>query len=106
LTEGWPVVRLEALWVCFGVAVVALWASLARGMPAAAGASLATLLVLVFLSGIHVLSSWSPSALAASVTDLVGADHPGVPWHAVAVTAVGTVALVITSTWRLARRAS
>jgi len=97
---------LEALWVCFCVAVVALWASLARGVPAAAGATLATLLALVFLSGIHVLSSWSPSALAASVTDVVGAHHPGVPWHAVAVTAVGTVALVATSAWRLAKRAN
>jgi ABC-2 type transport system permease protein len=37
---------LEAFWVWFCVAVVALWASLARGVPAAVGATLASLLAL------------------------------------------------------------
>ncbi len=97
---------LEALWVCFCVAVVALWVGLVRGVPAVVGASLASLLALVSLSGIHALSSWSPSALGASVADLVGAHHSGVPWHAFALTSVGTVALVAISAWRLARRAS
>ncbi len=97
---------LEALWVCFCVGVVALWASLARGVPVIAGASLASLLALAFLSGIHALSSWSPSALGASVADLVGAHHPGVPWHALTITAVATVALVATSAWRLTQRAA
>lgn len=92
--------------MCFCVAVVAAWASLARGVPAVAGASLASLLALAFLSGIHALSSWSPSALGSSAADLVGAHPSGVPWHALAVTAAGTVVLVATSAWRLARRAS
>lgn len=97
---------LEVLWVCFSVGIVAAWASVARGVPAVAGASLASLLALVFLSGIHSLSSWSPSALAASVADLVRPQHPGVPWHAVAITMAGTVVLITISAWRLARRGS
>ncbi len=95
---------LETLWVCFCVGVVAAWASVARSVVAVVAASLASLLALVFLSNIHALSSWSPSALGASVADLAGAQHPGVPWHAFAITAVGTVALVATSAWRLPRR--
>jgi hypothetical protein len=82
------------------------WASVARGVPAVAGASLASLLALAFLSSIHALSSWSPAALGASVADLSGAHPSGVPWHAFAVTAGGTVTLVAASAWRLARRAS
>ena len=97
---------LEVLWVCFCVSVVAAWASVVRGVPAVAGATLASLLALVFLSSIQALSSWSPSALAASVADLVRPQRPGVPWHAFAITAVGTVVLVTFSAWRLARRAS
>jgi len=97
---------LEVLWVYFCMGVVAAWASVARGVPAVAGASLASLLALVFLSGIHALSSWSPSALAASVANLVRPGHPGVPWHALATTAPGAVVLVTIAAWRLARRAS
>lgn len=97
---------LEVLWVWFCVGVVAAWASVARGVPAVAGASLASLLVLVFLSGIHALSSWLPSKLAASVADLVPPQHPDVPWHAAAITVAGTVVLIAISAWRLARRGS
>jgi hypothetical protein len=75
-------------------------------VPAFAGASLASILVLVFLSGIHALSSWLPSKLAASLADLVRPQHPDVPWHAVAITIVGTLVLVAISAWRLARRGS
>jgi len=97
---------LEVLWVCFSVGVVAAWASVARGVPAVAGASLASLLVLVFLSSIHALSSWSPTKLAVSVADLVRPQHPDIPWHAVAITMAGTVVLITISTWRFARRGS
>ncbi len=97
---------LEVLWVCFCVSIVAAWASIVRGVPAVAGASLASLLGLVFLSSIHALSSWSPSALAASVADLVRPRNLGVTWHALAVTTAGTVVLVTLSAWRLARRGS
>ena len=34
----------------------------------------------------------------------MGAHHPGVPWHALTITAVATVALVATSAWPLERR--
>jgi hypothetical protein len=97
---------LEVLWVCFSVGIVAAWASVARGVPAVAGASLASLLALVFLGSIHALSSWSPSALAASVADLVRPQHPGVPWYAFGITVAGTVILVTISARRLARRGS
>lgn len=103
LAEGYG---LEALWVCFCVAVVAAWASVVRGVPAVAGASLGSLLALVFVSSIHAFSPWSPSALAASVADLARPQHPGVPSHALAITAPGTVVLVTIAAWRLARRGS
>jgi hypothetical protein len=95
---------LEILWVCFCVGVVAAWASVARGVPAVAGASLGSLLVLVFLSGIHAISSWSPLALAMSVADLVRPQHSGVPWHSFGITIGGTVILVAIAAWRLAGR--
>jgi ABC-2 type transport system permease protein len=95
---------LESLWVCFCVAVVALWASIARSVLAVVGTSLASLLALAFLSDIHPLHTWLPSALGASVADLVGPHHPGVPWAAVAISAAATVALVGTAVTRLSRR--
>jgi ABC-2 type transport system permease protein len=95
---------LEALWVWFCVAVVAAWSSVARDLPAVAGASLASILALVFLGSIHALSSWSPSALALSVAERVRPQHAGVAWHAFAITAAGTAVLVTISTRRLARR--
>jgi ABC-2 type transport system permease protein len=97
---------LEALWVCFCVTAVALWASVARGVPAVTGASLASLLTVSLLAGIPALRSWSPTALAGSAADLIGAHHPGVPWHALAVTAPATAALVAGASYRLARRAA
>lgn len=95
---------LEALWVCFSVAVVAVWASIAKSVLAIVGASIASLLALALVNSIGAGSPWSPAALASSVADLVGAHHPGVPWHAVAVTAIGTVLLIAAAIWRLPRR--
>jgi len=95
---------LEVLWVCFCVSLVAAWASVARSVPAVAGASLISLLALVFLGSIHSLSSWSPTALAASVADLVRPQHSGVPWHAFGITMGSTPVLIAISARRLARR--
>jgi hypothetical protein len=91
--------------VSFGSnAVVALWASIARSVLAVVGTSLASILALAFLSDIHPLHTWLPSALGASVADLVGPHHPGVPWAAVAISAAATVALVGTAVMRLSWR--
>ncbi|MHB1615568.1 MAG: hypothetical protein ACYCYA_14885, partial [Actinomycetes bacterium] len=92
----------ETLGICSCTSAVAARASIARSVSAISGVSLASLLALVLLSGIPVLSSWSPSALGASVADLVGVHHPGVPWHALTITAAVTVILLAASTLRLA----
>lgn len=96
---------LGSVWVCFCVAVVAVWASVVRTASAVAGASLASLLALALLGTSSTIAAWSPATLAASVADVARACHPGVPWHAVAVAAAGTLALLATAVWRLARRA-
>lgn len=96
---------LGALWVCFCVGVVALWASIARGVLPTAGASLGSLIVLSFISSFDRLSSWSPTAIDGSVANFVGPHHVGAPWHAVVVTILVTVALVGIAIWRFARRA-
>jgi hypothetical protein len=92
---------IETVWICFCVSVVALWASVARGVPAIAGLSLASVLALVFLAGIPGLSSWSPTVLASSVADLAGAHRSGGPWHALGVTLAATVLILAAATWRL-----
>jgi ABC-2 type transport system permease protein len=95
---------IETAWICFCVSVVALWAAVVRGVSAIAGLSLASLLALVFLSGIPDLSSWSPTGLATSVAELAGPHHSGAPWHALGVTAAATVVLLATATRRLSTR--
>jgi ABC-2 type transport system permease protein len=95
---------IETAWICFCVSVVALWAAVVRGVSAIAGLSLASLLALVFLSGIPGVSSWSPTVLASSVADLAGSHHSGAPWHALGVTVGATVVLLGTATWRLSTR--
>jgi len=94
---------LQALWLCSCVATVAAWASVARGVLAVAGMTLVSLLVLVFLTDIPALVTWSPTNLAAGVGVLIGNQHRPL-WHAVAVAAVATVALIGVSIQRLAHR--
>jgi ABC-2 type transport system permease protein len=93
---------LEAAWLCFAVATVAAWASITPGVLAIVGASLASLLSLALLANIPAISTWSPTALAASMGDL--AKHQATaPWHAVIITIPGTLALLAASACRLTR---
>ncbi|HYZ52963.1 MAG TPA: hypothetical protein VE733_05565 [Streptosporangiaceae bacterium] len=96
---------LEILWVCFCVAVVAVWAGLVRSVLAVAGAALATLLVLAFISSIHPVAPWLPTKLAASLASLAGPHPPGAPWRALAITAVATAGLLAAAGFRVQHRA-
>jgi len=95
---------LESLWFGFCVAVVSLWAGIARGVLAVVGSSLATLLALVFVSSLPRLSSWSPSALSAGLSDLVGTGRRGIPWPALGLTLTATLGLMAVSAIQLAGR--
>lgn len=97
---------VEALWVCFTVAVAAAWASVARSVLAIAGWSLASILALALLRGAGIAASWLPTALAASAGTVMGARHPGVAWQSILVTVIGTAVLLVISAWRLSRRSS
>jgi ABC-2 type transport system permease protein len=82
---------LEALWLCFVTGVVAVFTSAVRGVLGVVGGSIALLLVLALLGGVHSLSSWLPTRLAGSGADLL--RHPaGDVWHAALVAAAATVA--------------
>lgn len=86
------------------MSVVALWAAVVRSVSAVPGLSLASLLALLFLSGIPSLSSWSPTVLASSVAKLAGPRHSGAPWPALSVTVGATVVLLGTATRLLSTR--
>ncbi len=94
---------VETVWVCFCVSVVALWASIARGVMPIVGATLASFLALVFLGGIHDLAPWLPTGIASGAAAFVG-PQPGFPRRAFLVAAVATVIFTSTATWRLGRR--
>ncbi len=95
---------LELLWLCFCIALVACWAGLIKGVLPVIGATLATLLVLAFISGVHPIESWLPTKMAASLASLAGSHPAGVPWHALATTAAATAGLAIAATWGVQRR--
>jgi len=95
---------IEIVWICFCVSVVALWAAVVRGVSAVAGFSLATLLALVFLSGLPDFASWSPTVLASSVAVLAGPHPASAPWHALGVALGSTALLLAAATWRLSIR--
>jgi ABC-2 type transport system permease protein len=97
---------LEALWLCFAAATVAAWISLTPGLLASTGASLATLLSLALLANIPPLSTWSPTALAASMGDLAKAHHANTPWHAVIIAVPSTAVLLVLAAWRLTHHAT
>jgi len=91
---------VEMLWIAFSVAVVTTWATVARGVLAVAGWSLATLIALAVLDSISAVASWMPSALASGIQDLLP-GRSGVPWPAVIVTACLTVVLLVLTTRRV-----
>jgi ABC-2 type transport system permease protein len=95
---------VEIVWIGFCVSVVALSAAIARTVSAVVGFSLASLLALVFLSGLPAVASWSPTVLAPSVAVLAGPHPASTPWHALAVALGATVVLLSAATWRLSIR--
>lgn len=94
---------LEAVWQCFSVATVAAWASITPGVLAITGASLASLLSLALLGNIAAVSTWSPTALAASMGDLARTHHAATAWHAVITGVPTTLGLATVAAWRLTR---
>ncbi|MBV8990403.1 MAG: hypothetical protein JO372_17770 [Solirubrobacterales bacterium] len=92
---------LETVWICFAVATVAAWASITPGVLAITGASLASLLTLALLANIPTISTWSPTALAASLGDLAKTHHATAPWHAVTIAVPTTIALLAIAASRL-----
>jgi len=94
----------EVSWVCFCVSVVAFWASIARDVIPVIGATLASLLALVFLGGIHSVSPWLPTGIASGAAAFVG-PQPGLPWRASLAAAVATMVFAYTATRLFARRA-
>lgn len=95
---------LEALWMCFALAVVTAWSALVRGMVGVVGCTLATLLALALPAAAGVPASWLRTSLAAGLGALVGAHHSGPLWHGVLVTASATVLLLVAATRRIQRR--
>jgi ABC-2 type transport system permease protein len=94
---------VEVLWICFCVSVVALWAGIARGVMPVIGATLASLLALVFLGGLHPVAPWLPTGIASGAAAFVG-PAPGLPWRASLVAAVATIVFGCAATRLLARR--
>ena len=70
-------------------------------MLAITGASLASLLSLALLANIPTISTWSPTALAASLGDLAKTHHATAPWHAVTIAVPTTIALLAIAASRL-----
>ncbi len=95
---------LEALWMCFALAVVTAWSALVRGVLGVVGCTLATLLALALPAAAGVPASWLPTSLAAGLGALIGAHHSVPLWHGVLVTASATVLLLVAATRRIQRR--
>lgn len=98
-------VGVELVWVAFCVSVVAFWASYARAVMPVIGATLATLMALVFASGFSAFSPWSPTAIAGGIGAFVG-PAAGLPWRSFLVAAVATGVLATIAVLRIARRSA
>jgi ABC-2 type transport system permease protein len=98
-------IALEALFLAFAVAVVALAASVARSTVAAAGLTLAVLLGMGILGGLGGgLSRWLPTHLIAALTGLVRDVAPADYVPAIVVTVIATAAALVTAVALTARR--
>jgi ABC-2 type transport system permease protein len=64
-----------ALFLSFAVAIVALAASIVRGVLAATGVSLVFLIALAILGGLTPLGRWLPTHLAGAMSGLVRGEH-------------------------------
>jgi ABC-2 type transport system permease protein len=95
---------LEALWLCFATAVVAVFTSAVRSVLGAAGWALGCLLGLTALGAIPALSSWLPTRLAGSAADLIGQHAPAGLWHPMLVAALASPALVALAVRRIGQR--
>jgi ABC-2 type transport system permease protein len=94
---------LEAVWICFATSIVAVFASLVRGLAGVVGGSIALLLALGLLGSASSVSSWLPTRLAGSGAALL--QHPfGDLWHAVIVSSIATFAALAFAVNRLGDR--
>jgi ABC-2 type transport system permease protein len=64
-----------ALFLSFAVAIVALAASIVRGVLAATGVALVFLIALAILGGLTPLGRWLPTHLAGAMSGLVRGEH-------------------------------
>jgi ABC-2 type transport system permease protein len=64
-----------ALFLIFAVAIVALAASIVRGVLAATGVALVFLIALAILGGLMPLGRWLPTHLAGAMSGLVRGEH-------------------------------
>ena len=87
---------LEALWLCFVVALTAFYASVLRSVAGAAGAAVASLLALAITGAVPHLSPWLPNRLSGSLASLIG-QSAGDIWKAILVAVVGTIGLAALS---------
>jgi hypothetical protein len=94
---------LEALWICFVTAMVALFASLIRNVLGVAGATMGLMLVLSLLGSFSAMKSWVPSRLSGSGADLVLHTTDGL-WQAASVTVGASIAGLVVAIYRLGNR--
>jgi ABC-2 type transport system permease protein len=94
-----------AVYLAFAVAVTALAASLVRSTLAAAGISLALLLLLPVAGAFRAVGDWLPSTLASAPASLVSGAHQLSHYApAFAVTTVAIAAALLVATIRLRAR--
>jgi len=84
-------IALGALFLAFAVAVVALAASMVRGVLATAGAALVVLLGMAIVGGLGDAGTWLPTSLANAPAALVAGEGPTTYGPAAAVAVLGTV---------------
>ena len=92
------------LYLAFAVAVVAVWAALARGVLATVAASAVTLLALPILSVFEALAPWLPSELLGAPDALVRGAEIGDYWRAALMAVLVTAALLAAAVALLRRR--
>ena len=97
-------VALGAVFLAFAVAVVALVASMVKGVVATAGVSLGILLGLAILANLPGVGRWLPTSLAGAIVGLVRGGSMAGYWPAVATSAVLAVAAVAGAVLLGARR--
>jgi ABC-2 type transport system permease protein len=98
-------IALEALFLAFAVAVVALAASLVRSTVAAAGLTLGALLAMGIVGGFGGgLSRWLPTHLLSALAGLVRDAPPADYLPATAMTVVATAAALVAAGAFTARR--